>query len=218
MKIDDDVDGFILAGGTSSRMGRPKHELMLGHRSLIERALSTMVRFAPGRITVVGDDRVLDTVDDRINVIADIHIENAARVNARRAPIFGLFTALSVAHTDWIAVLAVDLPFVSGDLLSLLASKRSAQTDAVVPMQPDGRLQPLCAMYRREMCRDAVRVAIENDELRLHRLFGSVRVRRVEPSEFADLPGSENFFFNVNTPEDLEAAAGLIDRYPQART
>lgn len=211
MKIDDDIGGFVLAGGASSRIGRPKHALLLGGRTLAERAVSTMSALTGERVTVVGNDIDGGIGDARLKVVPDDTRGLAVSTDERRAPIFGLYTALSVANTDWVAVLAVDLPFVSGALLSRLASMRSDETDAIVPVQPDGRLQPLCAMYRRDVFLDAARIAIETGELSLHKLIGRVRVRRVEPVEFADLPDSENFFFNVNTPADLEAAAKLLE-------
>jgi len=36
-------------------------------------------------------------------------------------------------------------------------------------------------------------------------LLANVRTRRVEFGELSDLPGAQNFFLNLNTPEDLEA-------------
>lgn len=211
MKINGDIDGFILAGGASSRMGRPKSEIVLGDRSLVERAVSTMSELADERVTIVGNDVSAGSDGTRIKVIADFASEPDEHGHERRAPIFGLNTALSVATTEWIAVLAVDLPFVRAELLARLASFRSEDIDAVVPVQADGRLQPLCAIYRRDGCLEAARAAIATGEFSLHKLLGGVRVRRVEQSELTDLPGAENFFFNVNTPADLEAAAKLAE-------
>ncbi|MFN0138743.1 MAG: molybdenum cofactor guanylyltransferase [Pyrinomonadaceae bacterium] len=211
MKIDDDIDGFVLAGGASSRMGRPKHALLLGGRSLAERAVSIMSALTGERVTIVGNDIDGGIGEIRVKLVPDDTRAFAVSTDERRAPIFGLYTALSLASTGWIAVLAVDLPFVSGELLARLASMRSDETDAIVPVQPDGRLQPLCAMYRRDTCSDAVSVAIETGELSLHKLLGGVRVRRVVSSEITDLPGSENFFVNVNAPDDLQAAAKLLE-------
>lgn len=209
--MDDQMDGFVLAGGASSRMGRPKSELMLGGRSLAERAVSILSALTGERVMIVGNDIDGGIGETRPRVVPDDTRALTLGTGERRAPIFGLYTALSVANTDWVAVLAVDLPFVSGELLALLASSRSDETDAIVPVQFDGRLQPLCAIYRRDTCSDAVSIAIEADELGLHMLLDGLGVRRVEPPEFADMPGSENFFFNVNTPEDLEAAAKLAE-------
>lgn len=193
-------------------MGRPKSELILGGKSLAERAVSTMSALTGGSVTLVGSNFSSEFFGVEAKVISDNTRALKLRDDYSRAPIIGLLTALSAAATEWIAVLGVDLPFVTGELLSRLASMRGDEKGVIVPVQPDGRLQPLCAMYRRDVCREAARMAIEAGELSLHKLLGALRVRRVEPSELADLSGADNFFFNVNTPDDLEAAASLGDR------
>jgi molybdopterin-guanine dinucleotide biosynthesis protein A len=60
----------------------------------------------------------------------------------------GLHAAVAYSRSEWALVLACDYPFVTSDLLTLLAGFASKECDAVVPVQPDGRLQPLCALYR----------------------------------------------------------------------
>lgn len=49
-----DIDGFILAGGESSRMGQDKADLMLGKETLVERAAGSMIAVTR-RTFVVGD-------------------------------------------------------------------------------------------------------------------------------------------------------------------
>jgi molybdopterin-guanine dinucleotide biosynthesis protein A len=47
------------------------------------------------------------------------------------------------------------------------------------------------------------------NDLRLQGIFRQVNARLVKFSEIADLPNAENFFFNVNTPEDLQRASEI---------
>lgn len=211
VNIYDDIFGYILAGGASSRMGWPKSELMLGGKSLAERAVSTMSALTGERVTIVGSNFSSEFFGVEVKVVSDNTRALKLRDDNGRAPIIGLYTALTDADNEWIAVLAVDLPFVSGELLSRLASMRHEETDAVVPVQPDGRLQPLCALYRREVCLAAARIAIEASELSLHKLLSELRLRRVEPSGLNDLQNAANFFLNVNTPEDLERAKQITE-------
>lgn len=210
MKVSDDIDGFILAGGASSRMGVDKANLRLGGETLLTYAVKTMSAFTRN-VTVVGNDLSVDVVAEPFRVIADLGIEPVSPVGAGRAPILGLFTALTSAGSEWIAVLAVDLPFVTGELLLQLALLRRGEVDAIVPVQTDGRLQPLCALYRRDVCLEAVRMAIEAGEFSLYKLLGGLNVCRVGPAAVASLTGAESFFVNVNTPADLEVAAALIE-------
>jgi len=127
-------------------------------------------------------------------------------VDPPSAPIFGLYTALKISTAEWIILLAVDLPFVSKELLDLLLSRCTTDVDTVIPIQPDGRRQPLCALYRRDTCRDAVGDALSGDDLSFHALFAKVRVAEVQHDAYRHLGGSEHFFLNINTPDDLELA------------
>ncbi|MBA2605449.1 MAG: hypothetical protein M3521_09795 [Acidobacteriota bacterium] len=74
---------------------------------------------------------------------------------------------------------------------------------AVAPVQPDGRVQPLCTLYRVKPCLTAVVRLLNNDKIPpVRRLLENVETRRVEFRELMDLLGAKNFFANVNTPED----------------
>jgi molybdopterin-guanine dinucleotide biosynthesis protein A len=117
----------------------------------------------------------------------------------------GVHAALSACSAEWAAVVACDLPFVTGDLLMRLKAL-SEDFDAVVPVQQDGRLQPLCALYRTRPCRARARELIEQGERRPRALIEVVRARRVTWEELADLSDAQLFFTNVNTPEDYIAA------------
>ena len=122
----------------------------------------------------------------------------------------GLHAAFTSCRAEWAAVVACDLPFVTGELLARLASMRSDETDAVVPVQEDGRLQPLCALYRARVCVGQVSEMIRAGELRPRVLFSLSRARLVAFEELRDLEGSRRFFVNVNTPEDYARASGRM--------
>jgi molybdopterin-guanine dinucleotide biosynthesis protein A len=105
----------------------------------------------------------------------------------------------------WAAVVACDLPFVTGELFVRLASLRE-NFETVVPVQPDGRLQPLCALYRAAPCRERAEELIIAGERRPRALLDAVNTRRVRFDELSDLDDADRFFINVNTPEDYACA------------
>lgn len=204
VKNRDLIEGYILAGGASSRMGVDKAGLRLAGETLLARAINTMSAFTHS-VSVIGrQNGWAESELQNVRVIDDL-----ATDKKRRAPIIGLYTALSVAESDWIAVLAVDLPFVTGELLTRLVGFLTDDLEAVVPVQPDGRLQPLCAFYRRDACLNAARTAIDSSDLSLHKLISLVRTRRVEFGEIPDLANSADFFVNLNTPKDFRQAETL---------
>ena len=205
------IEGFILSGGASSRMGTAKAKLILGDKSLEMRAART-VQAVASAVFIVGSGPVQD-----FEVLRDVV---APHFGNRRAAILGLYTALVNCRASHAAVLACDLPFVTPQLIEKLAgtSTDSEDADAVIPVQSDGRLQPLCAIYRPRQCLPIIETALSGDDWRLRETVGSLNIRRVEFSEIADLPGSENFFFNLNTPEDYNRAAKLAEQELDAST
>jgi molybdopterin-guanine dinucleotide biosynthesis protein A len=180
-----EVEGFILVGGASSRMGTDKALLDLGGRNFVEhiyRALSVVTT----RTSIVG------TPPNRaawpqLRQVPDVHINWGA--------LGGLHAALAATRAPWAIVVACDLPFVSGELFVRLSSFRE-NFDAVVPVQPDGRLQPLCALYRARVCRERAEELIAAGERRPRALLSTVRTRKVAFHELSDLEGANRFFAN----------------------
>jgi molybdopterin-guanine dinucleotide biosynthesis protein A len=78
--------------------------------------------------------------------------------------------------------------------------------DAVVPIQQDGRPQPLAALYRVDPCLQRATDLIEAGRRRPLDLLDAVNTRRVEFSELTNLDQSESFFVNINTPSDYDEA------------
>ena len=199
-----DVEGFVLIGGASSRMGRDKAEMFLGGRKLFERAASALDGICLGNVKLVGKADFAHN----FAIIPDINLD---LITHSRASLYGLYTALAFAKTPWIAILACDLPFVTENLMTRLAEYRSNEFDAVVPFQPDGQPQPLCAFYRREVSLVVVEAMVRNNDLKLQRLLSRISTRFLEFEEIANLDVSANFFLNVNKPEDYQAAIAIAD-------
>jgi molybdopterin-guanine dinucleotide biosynthesis protein A len=200
-----DLDAFILIGGKSSRLGSDKAFVELDGRTLAARS-AYMVETAllPSRMTFVARN------------------ENQSQTGLLFAPGYpfitdlkpgfgawsGLDAALTHARSAWTFILACDLPFMSAELLQLLAGFANGDTDAVVPRQPDGRLQPLCAFYRTRAAISVVEAIFTGQRSLppINAIFDDLKTRIVEPDEFGDLPNSEKLFLNINTHNDLVAA------------
>ena len=186
-----DIEAFILAGGASSRMGTDKSQLLLENEPLIQRIQNTL-RTVVSRVCIVG----LPRNDDR-DVVSDIYPQWGA--------LGGIHAALTACNSEWAIVCACDLPFITPQLLQLLIGFRNDH-DAVVPIQADGRPQPLCALYRINPCLQSAVELIDIGRRRPLDLIQVVNTRWVSFSELEHLQHSENFFVNINTPEDYDEA------------
>src|SRR6266536_1348919 len=130
--------GFVLAGGTSSRMGADKAFLEFQGQTLLERALALIGRVCPSA-AIVGDPARFSSYGA---VVEDVY--------TGCGPLAGIHAALTRSYAELNLMLAVDLPFVSEDLLSYLFSV-AEETSAVVTVPRTGKgFQPLCAVYRPE--------------------------------------------------------------------
>jgi len=198
------MEGFVLAGGASRRMGRDKSTLVIGGPTLIEIAAMALSGVADP-IRVVGN---LAAGQTSLRIIPDEEIGGGVR-----GAIVGLYTAAKYAGTEWIAVLACDLPFVSSELLvrmsGVIPKVRKENVAALLPEQPDGRIQPLCGFYRAAATRLGIEELLSEDNWRLQRLAERLDTHIVPFTDIADLPGSERFFMNLNSPEDHQAALRL---------
>jgi len=193
--------GFLLAGGKSSRMGPTVDKAFLDFRgqTLLDRALGVMGAVC-GRVAIVGDPAKFAKAG---SVIADIF--------PGCGPLGGVHAALVHSLAELNLMLAVDMPFVSRELLAFLFDVAAGEDNAghavvTIPRTSRG-LQPLCAIYRREFSAVAEQ-ALRAGRNKIDAAFSSVAVRVIGERELAAAGFSEQSFFNVNTPEDRLAAEG----------
>ena len=185
--------GFILAGGKSSRLGVEKAFLEFGGRTLLDRALALM-REACGEAAIVGDPEKFASYGA---VVTDLY--------RNCGPLGGIHAALLQSSADLNLMVAVDMPFVSGELLAfLLATATTSDAVVVVPRTARG-FQPLCAVYRRAFAA-AADEALRAGKYKIDAVFSRVPVRMIGEDELERAGFSERIFFNINTPDDLRAA------------
>ena len=194
--------GFLLAGGKSSRMGTGVDKAFLdcGGQTLLDRALTVMGAVCES-VTIVGDPAKFTKCGSTKcgPVVADIF--------SGCGPLAGIHAALVHSPAELNLMLAVDLPFVSRELLAFIFAA-AEDNDAVITVPRDGKgLQPLCAVYRRGFFTVAEE-ALRAGKYKIDAAFSSVSVRVIEESELAAAGFSEQSFFNINTPQDRLAAEG----------
>ena len=190
-----DVAGFILVGGASSRMGTDKARLDFGGQTFVERIRAALASVTTETSLVGAQEKC--AAWPQLPAVPDVHVKWGA--------LGGLHAALAACRAEWAAIVACDLPFVTGELFVQLASLRE-NFDAVVPVQPDGLLQPLCALYRARVAREQAEELIAAGERRPRALLERLRTRLVAFKELNSLRGADRFFTNINTPEDYANA------------
>ena len=194
-----DVQGFILVGGASARMGKDKARLMFGQQTSVQLIAAAMKAITRSVATVGWPKQQLDDV------------ENIPDLRANWGPLGGIEAALRHATASHCLIVACDFPFVSSKLFGILI-ERAHESDAVVPVQSDGHVQPLCSIYRTDACTIAAEAAIAADQHSPRALLERVNTTYVPFTDVATLKGSEYFFFNVNTPENYQKAQRIFEQ------
>jgi molybdopterin-guanine dinucleotide biosynthesis protein A len=179
--------GYVLTGGRSSRFGSDKARFELAGKPL---ALLTAekVRKAAGSVTLVGAPERYQDWDLRVipDPVADF------------GPLAGILAALEDSAAEWSLIVAVDLPGLTVPFLQRILEMAEG-SDVLLPVQPDGRDQPLCAVYRNGI-RESLRASIDAGEGKITRALESLRVRRLLPDEYVRFGGAE-LFLNLNRPD-----------------
>ena len=183
----------VLAGGKSSRMGRPKAMLPFGGEPLIAQVVRRLGLLFPDVVVVAAPGQELPELPATL-VRDDV---------AYQGPVGGISYGLRACGSAAAYVTSCDVPFLSLPLVSHMASRLPGH-DVVVPYW-EGRPQPLHAVYRCSVL-PLLERQLERGELRPVFLYDRVRTLRVEEDEIRTVDPDGSSFFNMNTPEDYAAA------------
>lgn len=185
---------YILIGGHSSRMGRPKAELLLGGETFLQRIV-----------------RACQPVFHEVVAVTRRHAEHAGGIRTivedeheEEGPIFGIQRAMLDAHGDRVWVVAVDYPLLTVELMTYLTERfEQSEADVVVPMW-GGRRQMLCAGYRTHLAHN-IGERIGRGELRLQPFADEYPSLVIPENEIRAVAPLEPLW-NVNRPDEYEAA------------
>jgi molybdopterin-guanine dinucleotide biosynthesis protein A len=192
------VNGFVLAGGRSSRMGRDKALLAYAGRPLIEHAVSilTGAGLTPHILGLRPD------LADYAPIIEDLRPGSG--------PLGGLEAALTFSKTELNVFLPVDLPLLPSSFLRYLLERAAITGAAATVPTLGGRPEPLCAVYRRELL-PGIADALESGEYKVMRAIEnaagemdrfSVEAVIAARDDWATGP-PHRWFQNMNTPADM---------------
>ena len=186
-----DVSVFVLAGGKSTRMGTDKALLMFEGRTLLDRALETARRVSRD-VVIAGDPQKYSSFAP---CIPDVYTQCG--------PLGGINAALRSTQTEFNVMLAVDLPFVTGELLQFLLDRaRVAKTAVVTIPRAAYGLQPLCAVYRRVFAMKSEQ-ALQARRYKIDASFDWTATRVISEDALRAAGFSPHMFRNLNTPQDL---------------
>lgn len=182
---------YILCGGKSSRIGRPKQGLELGGESFLQRVQREAAAVFDQVIAVTKAGREVDG-------LPVVHEQETDLT----APILGLARAAEHAGDEPFFALAVDYPLMTRELLGFLRDRFATSGAEIVAPRSAGKVHVLCAAYA-----PSVRATLEEKIRRgEYRLQGLLDLHRAEILEGEALASFGDALLNVNTTDDLERA------------
>ncbi len=165
-----DWTAIILTGGRSTRLGRDKATAVVAGQRMLDRILSQLPEVP---VVVVGPDPG----------VAGVIVTREDPPGG--GPAAGIAAGLAHTRTEWVAVLAADMPFAVPMVLGLPRAG-----DAVVP-RAQGHPQPLCAWYRVSALRHL------GPGVSMREVLATLDVRHVDVPEWV--------VADIDTPDDLAA-------------
>lgn len=195
--------GLVLAGGLARRMGGgDKALLTIGGIAILDRVLACLkpqcagviinANGDPKRFAGAGLPVVADSVPDFAGPLAGV--------------LAGLdWLVLNRPGIEWMLSVPGDCPFLPNDLVERLHDARQADNKPLACARSGDWRHPVVALWPVAR-RDDLRRALLVD--RLHKIEVWTARHGVAIADWPDRPVDP--FFNVNTPQDLAAAAHIV--------
>jgi molybdopterin-guanine dinucleotide biosynthesis protein A len=192
----DGISAVVLAGGESRRMGFDKRLIVVGSEPLLARVTRVLASLSDDVLIACRDRNQMQTVPTLalgLRVVSD-GVPGGG-------PLAGVASALRSASHRHLLVVAVDMPFVSARLLSLIARRALGEDTAVVVRSPRG-LEPLLAAYPAREARRAEDL-LRGGERRMSSFVHAIEHVVVEPREWLTVDADGASFINWNSPGDV---------------
>lgn len=182
------LTGIILSGGMSSRMGTEKG--MVNHRG------KRLIEYSIDALKPVCDQLIISSNKDcysylNIPIVPD-EIKNCG-------PIGGIYSCMKKFPSDRYIILSCDVPNITSVLFSDLLVHLD-NFDAVIPIDVNGRKQPLAACYSSSSF-PIIATELKNNRFKMMSLLSLFNV------QYFSLLGKEIYsnklFLNANYPNDL---------------
>jgi molybdopterin-guanine dinucleotide biosynthesis protein A len=197
----------ILAGGESSRMGRPKAVLPFAGTTIIERLISELLGESED-VIVVAAPKLRETYS-----IEEALRENVGKIRLIRdevafgGPVDALMRGLRAARHEAVFACSCDLPMLRAEVARKLCSMIEGY-EAAIP-EIAGKLQPLCAVYSWRSL-EVFTAMVDQGERRLTAAVKRLNARRIDEPELLKFDPDLTSFLNLNTPKDYERALRLV--------
>ena len=194
------LSAIVLAGGLSSRMGQDKALIEVDQVPLLDKICQIALQCADSVYVITPwVERYRAVVDRQVQFIQEVPLSN--QPNEPNGSLVGFVQGLANVQTDWVLLLACDLPGLREEVLQDWAAKLSNVEGAIafLPKNPEGYWEPLCGFYRQD-CLPSLEAYVANGGRSFQGWIAQQSVQAVQELAVSD----RQMLLNCNTPEDLQ--------------
>jgi molybdopterin-guanine dinucleotide biosynthesis protein A len=196
----------VLAGGSSSRLGRDKALLPIDGQPMLARTVETLSALSDDLIVVSNEPESHRSLAPAARFVPD--------VVPGQGSLMGVYSGLRVARHAHALVIACDMPLLNTPLLRYMLGLAQGY-DVVIP-RLNGLLEPLHSIYGKA-CLPPISRLLGRGQRKITAFFHEVRVRYVEEDEIDAFDPHRLSFLNVNSLADWDRARLLLEEAPPAR-
>jgi molybdopterin-guanine dinucleotide biosynthesis protein A len=204
------MQGLILAGGKSSRMGQDKALLPVNGVPLLRSIVEQMGRVCAKVGIAAGDESRAELYRNALSGLKQVPVHFIYDRYPDCGPLAGLHAGLTEVGDGYLFVMACDMPYLSESLLRRMMLRAEEKTSdhggsAADVIHVPG--QPFHALYHARAAK-VVKKQLEMGEYRFMQLLDALQGTTVETDSEEELQA----FRNLNTPVAYRAFADTAKR------
>jgi molybdopterin-guanine dinucleotide biosynthesis protein A len=196
------VEGFVLAGGGSTRFGKDKAIAILGGEKMLWRTCKLLAKSANSVAVVCPPGRYE----------ASLSLENLPKLADRwpgEGPLGGILTALhdtkATTNCAWNIIISCDMPFLTHEWIEYLCERaRFSAAEVVIPQSGHG-LEPLCACWRTSAAA-MLQAQFDAGVRKVTEALKPLPLEVLDEKDWKRFDSAGRLFWNMNTQADYEEA------------
>ncbi|OQY95440.1 MAG: hypothetical protein B6D37_05465 [Sphingobacteriales bacterium UTBCD1] len=186
----NDITGYILAGGKSSRMGTDKGLLTFHGEPLVLRIIKQLQE-SLNKVVIVSDNEAYKYFG--LEVTSDLVKE--------MGPAGGIYTALHHSRSNRVFITSCDMPFITSGGVRFIVQE-AIHSQITLPLY-EGKVQPLFGIYSRN-CISGWKQLIDRGIIKLQKMITHFNLKQIDTDQ--NVLFNNSFFTNINDKTDLDMA------------
>ena len=180
------IEGVILAGGASSRMGTNKSLVIFKKKLMIQHVYD---RLSPQVNKVWINSNILLEQFPKDQQLKD-------ELPSHTGPLVGIYTGLTFAQTEWVQFCPTDTPFLPLNLVERLFSKTKNTDSMIIVPMIRGKIEPVFSLCHKSTLKGLKAFILSEKK----KISDWIEQNNFETVIFDNL----DEFYNINDIEDLQ--------------